>query len=495
MGSFKTSLACAALFFAIGHAQDSMDDGFDLPELPPPAPVQPAPISDSSEGEISTAPIAAETVDTQPVQLAPAETPAAPQKSTKDYSATASQILKAQANQPTAVVPAAEPVQPQKSVQAENSATNPGTIVKKIPDNLNREVRVGVFINVPALFVKVGDEEIKITAVGNQLTIKGRNNTETVESREIYSEDKCLNIAETQKKLSSSCYPGYFFVKASNSKITAINMVDVEDYIRGVIPYEIGKLDSSRFEALKAQAVATRTYVYKHFGSRDAMGFDVFADTKDQVYNGYRSATPLTDAAVKATEGEVLTYNGSFIVAYYHSTCGGQTETMVTWDKKNLPYLKSSPDLRPDGKPWCNESKFSSWEKTFSEKELVSLFQKNGKEAKAKVPKFKKVKDIAIRKKLPSGRIYTLQVLTDKGTFNVTGDKVRWLFKKNGTILPSSLFNIYHEKHSWVIKGKGYGHGVGLCQMGVRERAHAGQGYFEILSHYYPGVTLERFER
>lgn len=493
MGVFKTSLACAALFLAFSYAQDEMDEGFDLPELPPPAPVQPAPISDSSSEEISTTPIAAETVDTEPAQLAPSAAPSADSRPS-NFSATADRIHRAQAKQEINQEPSTSP-QAAHHTQAIDNGSNSSTIVKKIPDNLNREVRVGVFINTPELFVKVADEEIKITAVGNQLHIKGKGNSETVESKEIYNEGRCLNIAESQKKLSSSCYPGYFFIKASNSKITAINIVDVEDYIRGVIPYEIGKLDSSRFEALKAQAVATRTYVYKHFGSRDAMGFDVFADTKDQVYNGYRSATPLTDAAVKATAGEVLTYNGDFIVAYYHSTCGGQTETMVTWEKKNLPYLKSSPDLRPNGQPWCNESKFATWEKTFSEKELVSLFQKNAKEAKTKTPKFKKVKDIAIRKKLPSGRIFTLQVLTDKGTFNVTGDKVRWLFKKNGTILPSSLFTVRHEGKKWILKGKGYGHGVGLCQMGVRERAHAGQGYFEILSHYYPGVSLERFER
>lgn len=497
MGSFKTSLACTLLFLALSYAQDGMDEGFDLPELPPPAPVQPAPVSSDSAEGFSNAPIAAETVDTQPAQLAPAADRSGNKSNAQNYSATASQIIKTQAKQQPAPTQQAAPVQEYTTepAQAPASAGTANAVVKKIPDNLNRDVRVGVFINVPTLFVKVGGEEIKITAVGNQLTFKGKDNSETVENREIYSEGRCLNIAETQKKLSSSCYPGYFFIKASNSKITAINMVNVEDYIRGVIPYEIGKLDSSRFEALKAQAVATRTYVYKHFGTRDAMGFDVYADTKDQVYNGYRSATPLTDAAVKATEGEVLTYNGAFIVAYYHSTCGGQTETMVTWEKKNLPYLKSSPDLRPNGQPWCNESKFATWEKKFTEKELVSLFQKNGKEAKASVPKFKKVRDIAIRKKLPSGRIYTLQVLTDKGTFNVTGDKVRWLFKKNGTILPSSLFSVHHEGKNWVLKGKGYGHGVGLCQMGVRERAHAGQGYFEILSHYYPGVTLERFER
>lgn len=221
----------------------------------------------------------------------------------------------------------------------------------------------------------------------------------------------------------------------------------------------------------------------------------MYADTKDQVYKGLASATPLTDSAVKATAGIVMTYDGQFIIAYYHSTCGGETETLATWGKPDLPYLKSKPDLRPDGTPWCNESSYSKWERVFTEKELPALFKKNGKEANAKAPEFKNVKSISVKDTLASGRILTLEVTTDKGKFTVAGDKVRWLFKKNGTILPSSFFRVKHNKQEWKIEGKGFGHGVGMCQMGVRGRSAAGQDFATILTHYYPGITLERFEK
>ena len=484
MGLFRTSLISASLLFALSFAQDGMDDGFDLPELPPPASAQQVPAPTVNQPEEQPA------VPTQEDHYA------GPQSESMDEAEPVQPgAEQAEAAEPVqAPTTAAEPIS--ENVPDKFGDTPPKIQVKKFPDNLDRPVRVGVFIDEKNLFVKQGNTTIAITAIGNQLEIASNGTKETVAQREFYTDDnkKCLNIAPTEKKLKTSCYPGYFIVKATKSKVTAINIVDVEDYIRGVVPYEIGKLDSSRFEALKAQAVAARTYVYKHFNSRDALGFDVFADTKDQVYMGYKSATPLTNAAVKATAGETMTYRGEFIIAYYHSTCGGKTETMVTWDKKNLPYLKSVPDVRPDGQPWCNESSYSKWERKFTDKELVTLFQKNGKEAKAKVPKFKKLKDISIRKKLPSGRIYTLQVSTDKGSFNVTGDKVRWLFKQKGTILPSSLFTISHRGHYWILEGKGYGHGVGMCQMGVRARAQAGQSYLDILNHYYPGITLERFE-
>ena len=366
--------------------------------------------------------------------------------------------------------------------------------VEKIPQNLNRPIKVGVYTGVKELYLLKDGETIQITVKGKELKFQGKDNAFTATSKDI-DDGKCVSIAPTKKQLATACYPGFFTISYSNGKINAVNTVDMEDYLRGVIPYEIGQLDSSRFNALKAQAVAARTYAYKHYNSRASLGFDVFADTKDQVYKGLQSATVLTDSAVRETRGEVMTYNGEFITAYYHSTCGGMSETMDTWEKPNLPYLKTKSDLRKDGTPWCNESSYSKWERTFSEEELVKLFVQNANEAKTKVSSFKKIKDIAIKDTLPSGRILTLTVTTDKETFEVRGDKTRWLFKKNGTILPSSFFKISKENDQWIIRGKGFGHGVGMCQMGVRARAQAGQSYVEILSHYYPGITLERFER
>jgi stage II sporulation protein D len=269
----------------------------------------------------------------------------------------------------------------------------------------------------------------------------------------------------------------------------------MEGYLRGVLPYEIGKLDESKFEALKAQAVAARTYAYKHFGSRHSHGFDIYADTRDQVYKGLQSATDITDKAVRETEGVVMTYDGQFITAYYHSTCGGQTEGVATWGRPDHPYLKSKPDLRPDGTPWCKESSYTEWVREFDEEELRDLFQINAKEAKANVPSFSSVKSMRILDTLKSGRIHTLEVVTNNGAFTCKADKIRWLFKRGSTILPSCFFRITKNGDKWIFNGKGFGHGVGLCQMGARARAQAGQSYIQILTHYYPGITLEKFTK
>ena len=518
--SFKLPLFFA-LTFGISFA--FADDDFDLPddvqsaEVPataedvPEGPVNFAPIEETTTGTENTADSASSkkaSVKTEnpkakePVQQAKQNKPLpVKNKSAKDI---ANSYLPPMPEAPAVPAKPATPAKPAaKAVTSTSSATNETVKFEdmQIPEELNRPLRVGIFTGVKELYINYQGETVRVTPRGNMVRFEADGNSTEDIAHEFNSEDGgCLAVAPDKKSLGKACYPGSVMFRTTNGKLDAINSVDVEDYLRGVIPYEIGKLDSSRIEALKAQAVAARTYAYKHFNSRESMGFDVFADTKDQVYKGLESATPLTDAAVKATAGVVMTYGGEFIIAYYHSTCGGVTETLATWNRADLPYLKSVPDKRPNGKPWCDESSYTKWERRFADKEIAKLFKANATEAKAVFSNangkdFKKVKSIKIKDNLKSGRILILRVETDKGYFDVQTDRTRWLFKKAGTILPSSFFTVKKEGKEWVLTGTGFGHGVGMCQMGVRARAQAGQSYQEILSHYYQGITLEKFER
>ena len=379
----------------------------------------------------------------------------------------------------------------------EASSVSEQTIVpQQISRVLNRPIQVGVFVGVPSIYVRQKNEELHITASRSKLRIKQKGKRQQTSERRVFKPtDGCIVIATDKASLHKACYEGEFVITASGNKLNAINVIDIEKYLRGVVPYEIGRLDESKFEALKAQAVAARTYAYKHFGSRKAQGFDVYADTRDQVYKGIHSVSDVTDKAVRETEGVVMTYNGEVITAYYHSTCGGETEGVVTWGRPNHPYLQNKPDLRPDGTPWCRESNYTEWTREFDESELRDLFQINAKEAKANVPSFSSIHAMNILDTLKSGRIHTLEITTNNGKFTAKADKIRWLFKRGGTILPSSFFRIHRNGDQWILKGKGFGHGVGLCQMGARARAQAGQSYIQILTHYYPGITLEKFTR
>ena len=379
----------------------------------------------------------------------------------------------------------------------EASSVSEQTIVpQQISRELNRPIQVGVFVGVPSIYVRQKNEELHITASRSKLRIKQKGKRQQTTERRVFKPtDGCIVIATDKASLNKACYEGEFVITASGNKLNAINVIDIEKYLRGVVPYEIGRLDESKFEALKAQAVAARTYAYKHFGSRKAQGFDVYADTRDQVYKGIHSVSDVTDKAVRETEGVVMTYNGEFITAYYHSTCGGETEGVVTWGRPNHPYLQNKPDIRPDGTPWCRESNYTEWTREFDESELRDLFQINAKEAKANVPSFSSIHAMNILDTLKSGRIHTLEITTNNGKFTAKADKIRWLFKRGGTILPSSFFRIHRNGDQWILKGKGFGHGVGLCQMGARAREQAGQSYIQNLTHYYPGITLEKFTR
>lgn len=381
-----------------------------------------------------------------------------------------------------------------------SSVSEQAIVPQKIAKELNRPIHVGVFVGVPNIIVRQKNEELHITASKGKLKIKTKSKRPQTVDRRVFkatgsTPGECIAIATDKTSLNKACYEGEFVVSANGNKVNVVNVIDIEEYLRGVVPYEIGKLDESKIEALKAQAIAARTYAYKHFGSRATQGFDVYADTRDQVYKGLHSATEITDKAVRETEGIVMTYNKEFITAYYHSTCGGQTEGVVTWGRPDHPYLQSKPDLRPDGTPWCRESNYTEWTREFTEDELRDLFQTNAKEAKANVPSFSSIHSISILDTLKSGRIHTLEISTNNGKFTAKADKIRWLFKRGGTILPSCFFRIHHNGNLWILKGKGFGHGVGLCQMGARARAQAGQSYIQILTHYYPGITLEKFTK
>ncbi|MFA6834978.1 MAG: SpoIID/LytB domain-containing protein [Fibrobacteraceae bacterium] len=371
-----------------------------------------------------------------------------------------------------------------------------------IPEELKRNFRVGILIgiskadlNADSFLVSTNPDSTSAILVQDSAGIKYKNGKITWSSKDTnFTADSIwvFPAGESKVSIERKIYRGNLLIVSTPQKINVINEVSIEDYLKGVVPYEIGKLDSASIEALKAQAIAARTYAYRHFKSRASLGFDVFASVQDQVYNGATGEGVYSNAAVDSTTGIVLIYNDKFIEAYYHSTCGGRTEGVEAWGLPACPYLKSVKDFKTPKETWCGASSYSSWNRKFKDKELARLFKANFKDAKAKGKNvFSKIKSIEVKSKLPGGRINVLEVTTDKGTFSVKGDKTRWLFKQGSTILPSAKLRIEKKGTAWILHGSGFGHGIGMCQMGARARAKAGQSYKEILLTYYPGVSLK----
>jgi stage II sporulation protein D len=264
-----------------------------------------------------------------------------------------------------------------------------------------------------------------------------------------------------------------------------------------VLPPEIGRLGKDAFEALKAQAVAARTYAYSRIKANTRRHYDLVNSIMDQVYIGIEGEYKLANKAIDETHGRILVHDGDPITAYYHSTCGGKTEDVDNaWDKHNSPYLKSVDDGGH-----CEWSKFYSWSMTWEPEELAGnlreyLSQKREFNGSPLV-----IEDIKILERFPSGRISHLAVETDKGEFLFFKDHIRWAFRRPGRpdlILPSSNFDIrlWRDQEGRLTEitaeGQGYGHGVGMCQTGAIGRARAGQKYETILKTYYTGAQIEQ---
>jgi stage II sporulation protein D len=288
-------------------------------------------------------------------------------------------------------------------------------------------------------------------------------------------------------------------------RLTVANRVNVEGYLRGVLPHEIGKLDAATVEAGKAQAVAARTYTLSYVGRRGEEGFDLYASVEDQVYGGTTGEAPFTDRAVLDTRGVVALSSGSYIRANYHSTCGGATVNVEDiWPDPPFPWLRQVED-GPPGHSWCESSKHFRWTESWSATEVLADLNEFGPEQSGQSRPdggWRRLDDVRIESRTPSGRVRELVFATDRGDVVVVADKVRRVLRRpkteGGGILRSALFKLGVEKDARgrvtrvIASGAGNGHGAGMCQVGALAQSRAGRDYETILRSYYTGIELVR---
>ncbi len=258
-----------------------------------------------------------------------------------------------------------------------------------------------------------------------------------------------------------------------------MNELGMEDYLRGVVPCEIGPIRPETYEAVKAQAVAARSFTLSRLERRKGLGFQLY-DTflRDQEYRGAGREIELGSRAVKETQGEILVYEGRPAEALYHANCGGITA------RGSQPYLQSLRDTpgHGAGKPYCSQGKYHQWQVELLPAQYeTTLARITGAGGRIKL------KAVTLEKDNVSGRVTKLRLSTDKGEFRVGGSDFRLALG-----LRSTLFDLKLTSGTMLVKGKGWGHGCGLCQDGAVEMAHQGAGYREILAHYYPALKLAR---
>jgi stage II sporulation protein D len=266
------------------------------------------------------------------------------------------------------------------------------------------------------------------------------------------------------------------------------------------VPLEIGKRRPDERAAVEAQAVAARSYGFLHL--TPARAYDMVATVQDQVYGGTAAETPISDQAVQATAGMVVKYAGQVISTPYHSTCGGSTAAVheVWYAQPDEPYLRPVSDRIPGtDRFYCDSSPRFKWTSNFDRAALRSALEKY-LWAYTTSPRgaIGRVTGISEQGRTESGRIAALSIQTDRGNYTLKGNDIRFVLRDpSGTILNSTYFTpeatvTGGEVSQLTITGRGYGHGIGMCQWGAIGRARAGQDYKTILATYYPGTTIGR---
>lgn len=294
-------------------------------------------------------------------------------------------------------------------------------------------------------------------------------------------------------QVKSKNYRGSLRISSNSGKILVINTLKLEEYLRGVIPAEMpaGK-GTENYEALKAFAICARTYAFMHLSSTG--NYDIYNDVRDQVYSGTDGEKSITNKAILETKGYLLTYRDKPAVIYYHSTCGGFTEDASNvFSTKNTPYLQSIKDGEPSN---CSISPKYQWKEIYSNLDFVSRFRTAGL---INGPNWS-VKNVEIKSRFPSGRVKELAVtFSDSEKVKdvvINGNNIRNVLRNssNSSILNSTLFEIsLTEEKGIIISGRGYGHGVGLCQFGAINMARNGRSYLDILEHYFPGTKTTKY--
>lgn len=263
-------------------------------------------------------------------------------------------------------------------------------------------------------------------------------------------------------------------VSIRKGKLLILNLINIEDYLRSVVPAE--SYASWPAETLKAQAVAARTYAYYQKLHRTHLFYDVYADTYDQMYAGVDREDKRTDKAVKQTRGQVMTYKKRPILSQYTANSGGFTADAKAIFGAGKAYLIAQKD------PSSLKGKMASWTRKFKASEIENKLRKIG----ISVPDIKSINPL---EKGPSGRIVKVRIKYSGGNRDL---RTRTTLGSSRVLnLPEILLRIDKKGSYYVFKGNGWGHGVGYSQWGAAELGKS-KKYEDILEFYYPGSKLEQ---
>ncbi len=282
--------------------------------------------------------------------------------------------------------------------------------------------------------------------------------------------------AGTQMTFQKNTYTGRFYAVPNGKTFQLIEYSDMEDYLLGVLPYEMSY--SWPLEALKAQAVAARTFTLMQVQARQKNNFDLYSDVRSQMYKGSGKVYDSVQKAVSGTHGQVLRYQGNLFHTYYHANCGGGTDNVQIWAG---PKASAIQPLSGTSCAYDKHSKSYSWNATVLAASVNQFVNKNGLAGS--------VKKIKVAKRTATTRAETLEFTTNKGKKTLSCAQFR-LGVGAGLLKSCKITDISKTSKGFAFAGHGFGHGIGLCQDGAKGMAQAGKNYKQILSYYFPNSTL-----
>lgn len=396
------------------------------------------------------------------------------------------------------------------------------------------EVRIGILLNVSAVDFQIPKGGKLVSASGKilwdavsaakSLRLTAKSGTISTPNGNL---SDCFTVTSGDNNsgiiwVNGRQYRGKILLRSAGKLMNVINVLSLEQYLQGVLPKEVHP--DWPLESLKAQAVAARSYTLANLGKHSGAKFDLCAGTHCQVYGGKSAEHSRTNQAIEATSGMVATYAGRAIAALYHASSGGYTEcsgNVWDWD---VPYLKGVADIDPS--PHCY------WYKIMPALELEDAFRRNGYQ-------LGRITQIIPSKIGTSGRISFCRLVGENGQVDLTGEKIRTILNLKSTLFtieweqtppssgplaistgieelafslpaatssatsasavaqsspaqpPIGIWAPGYQPFQWVIRGRGWGHGVGMSQWGAMAMAERGHTFDEILKYYYQGITIE----
>ncbi len=271
-------------------------------------------------------------------------------------------------------------------------------------------------------------------------------------------------------------YRGRAELSVADKGILVVNQLPLEEYLVGLINCEISS--AWPIDAVKAQAIIARTYAVNRKMARSGLPYHLESSVMDQVYEGSLIEDSRSRRAVLDTTGQVLTFSGAVIQAFYHSSCGGRTEASENVWGASLPYLKGVECQ------YCLTSPTGTvWEYKLSLPEIEERLRAGGH-------KIAGLYDLKAGSSNSRGRLKQVILLATKGGGAISGDQFRKAVGYGA--IKSTRFTVKNSNDELSFSGSGNGHGVGLCQWGAKQRALDGFAFGEILSYYYPGTELKK---